>query len=44
MTGTSPKKKEKKLPEEFIPVLMKHAKKHMLEEEKKGIFRKLPIK
>jgi len=44
MPGASSKKKGKKLPEEFVPVLMKHAKKHMLEEEKKGLFRKLSIK
>ena len=31
------------LPNEFLPVLMKHAKHHMLEEEKKGIFRHLDI-
>lgn len=32
-----------KLPKEFLPVLMKHAKHHMLEEEKKGIFRNMDI-
>jgi|GEM_PF-3237818 len=37
-------KKKEDLPEEFLPVLMKHARKHMIEEEKKGILRKLEIK
>jgi hypothetical protein len=40
----SSKKKKEDLPEEFLPVLMKHARKHMIEEEKKGILRKLEIK
>lgn len=43
MPRYSKKKKEEKLPKEFLPVLMKHAKKHMLEEEKKGLFRKLSV-
>jgi len=43
MCASHSKKKNKKLPKEFLPVLMKHAKKHMAEDEKKGIFRKLTI-
>lgn len=35
------KKTNKDVPREFLPVLMKHARSHMAEEEKKGILRKL---
>lgn len=41
MRATTLKKKQNKLSKEFLPVLMKHAKKHMKEEEKRGIFRKI---
>jgi hypothetical protein len=41
--GKNTRKARDALPEEFLPVLMKHAKHHMLEEEKKGIFRKMEI-
>jgi hypothetical protein len=41
--GKKKGKDKSSLPNEFLPVLMKHAKQHLLEEEKKGIFRNLDI-
>ncbi|MHC1604743.1 MAG: hypothetical protein ACXQTP_02060 [Candidatus Methanofastidiosia archaeon] len=37
------RKKTNGLPKEFLPVLMKHAKKHLKEDERRGLFRKLTV-